>query len=521
MFEASTKTRCAVLVAAAILPLTPFPATARDLRIDHVTVVSPERSSPMRDATVLIRGDRIVSVSHRASSSDADVIDGTGLYLAPGLIDSHVHTNFLQGMNGKIEAPHPEMVRELREQVPRSFLYFGFTTLIDLISGPEQTRTWNALDPHPDLYFCGAAPIPGGYPKLYASPAEQARMFPYLIVQRGDEKSAPEGVDPATHTPEAVIAHMKADGAICVKTFYERGFGDVDEMPAPRLDTIQALVKAAHAVNMPVFIHANGTDAQEFAVQAGADIIAHGLWHWHGEQQQTELTARTTKVLDSVIKARMGWQPTMQVLHGLRDLFDPNYLSDARIKLVVPASTIDWYRSHDGQWFHDEIAEYFMPKAVLDSHDPVAQWDSVRGADSYIAPALARNASAVRYMAAHDARLLFGTDTPSAPVYTNPPGLNGWVEMHRLVDAGVTPAQIFRAATLANAEALGLKQEIGTVQPGKRANLLLMRKDPTQTIEAYDEIVTVVLRGQPHDRSALAANSAAGRVTSPDARASH
>jgi imidazolonepropionase-like amidohydrolase len=32
---------------------------------------------------------------------------------------------------------------------------------------------------------------------------------------------------------------------------------------------------------MPVFIHANGTHAQEFAVQAGADVIAHGLWHWN------------------------------------------------------------------------------------------------------------------------------------------------------------------------------------------------------------------------------------------------
>jgi imidazolonepropionase-like amidohydrolase len=57
-------------------------------------------------------------------------------------------------------------------------------------------------------------------------------------------------------------------------------------------------------------------------------------------------------------------------------------------------------------------------------------------------------------MAAHNARLLFGTDTPSAPLYTNPPGLNGWMEMHRLIEAGLTPAQVFRAATLTNAAAL-------------------------------------------------------------------
>ncbi|HME37953.1 MAG TPA: amidohydrolase family protein [Steroidobacteraceae bacterium] len=118
------------------------------------------------------------------------------------------------------------------------------------------------------------------------------------------------------------------------------------------------------------------------------------------------------------------------------------------------------------------------------------------------------------YMAEHNARVLFGTDTPSAPTYANQPGLNGWLEMHRLIDAGLTPARVFRAATLANAEALGLSREIGAVQPGMRANLLLLREDPTQTIEAYDAIVKVILHGQVLDRMELAANSTGGNASS-------
>ena len=82
--------------------------------------------------------------------------------------------------------------------------------------------------------------------------------------------------------------------------------------------------------------------------------------------------------------------------------------------------------------------------------------------------------------------------------------------MNRLGDAGLTPAQVFRAATIVNAEALGLDREIGTVQPGKRANLLLLRKDPTQSVDAYDEIVKVILRGRILDRTGLAANNTAG-----------
>jgi imidazolonepropionase-like amidohydrolase len=467
------------------------PAIAREVVIEHVTVVSPNRTAPLWDATVSIQNDRIVSVAPGPSvarSSRADqTIDATGLYLTPGLIDSHVHSN-LPGIEAPQKQKRPDVARAMREQLPRSYLYYGFTTLIDLISTPERLRDWTARDPHPDVYFCGAAPIPGGYPRdyplSYSSPAEQARQYPYMLIERGKEKEAPEGVAPAAHTPEAVVARMKADGAICVKTFYERGFTETDQWPVPRLDTIRALVAAAHAAHMPVFIHANGTDAQEFAVKAGADVIAHGMWHWNGEQQATELTPRAKGVLDSVLKAKMGWQPTMQVLYGLRDLFDPNYLADARLKFVVPPIVLDWYGSSDGKGFRDLLVANRM--AVFD-------------------PLIARNVASVGYMATHGARLLFGTDTPSAPTYANPPGLNEMMEMERLVAAGVTSEQIFRAATSSNAAALGLAREIGSVAPGKRANLLLMRADPTQSIRAYETITQVILRGRVIERSSLAA----------------
>ena len=48
----------------------------------------------------------------------------------------------------------------------------------------------------------------------------------------------------------------------------------------------------------------------------------------------------------------------------------------------------------------------------------------------------------------------------------------------------MTPLQVLRAATQSNAEILGLGKELGTVQPGKRANLLLLRSDPTQSVDA-------------------------------------
>lgn len=464
----------------------------------------------MRDVTVYVRDDKIISISRRSpprtprSSEVAEVIDGRGLYLTPGLIDSHVHTGQVHGMAPEHEQAHPDIARAAREQSPRSYLYFGFTTLIDLISAPAQIEQWNAHPVHPDIYFCGATPIVDGYPMIWAPKPERYRQFPYLLIQRGQEATAPEGIDPAAHTPEAVVSRMKADGAFCVKTFYDRG--EEDRSPVPRLDTIRALVKAAHSADMPVFIHATSTDAQEFALEAGVDIIAHGLWRWSGEPDAIALTPRVRKALDRVLKEKVGWQPTMQVGYGFRDLFDPGYLSDPQLARVLPAALIEWYRTREGQWFHDRIASSFLPKPIAETRDAGAQWEWAR---AFYRGSLAPLTNATNYMATHNARLLFATDTPSSPLYTNPPGLNGWMEMHRLIEAGLTPAEVFRAATLANAEALGLSHEIGTVQVGKRANLLLLREDPTRSIQAYDGIVKVILRGRVLDRSALAANSSA------------
>jgi imidazolonepropionase-like amidohydrolase len=483
-------------------------ARAHELRIEHVTIVSPERAVPMHDASIKVEDDRITAIVRgdfsAAPAGNVETIEGKGLYVTPGLIDSHVHTSDLPGIvNG--HAPPKEIDAAISRQIPRSYLYFGYTTLIDLISTPERIPAWSAYEAHPDLYFCGGAPIPGGYPQSnVVVEADRRALNRYMLIERGQESKAPQGMDPAAHTPAAVVARMKQDGAVCVKTFFERGFEGV-ELPVPGLDTIRELVKAAHAAHLPVLIHANSTEAQEFGVKAGVDIMAHGLWNWSGDPGASELTPRVKSALDSVLKANIGWQPTMQVIYGLRDLFDPGYLADPSLLHVTPASAIEWYRSAQGQWYHDVLVPSFLPKPVQNSADVQGQWHAVQ---ERLAPPILHDKNATHYMALHGARFLFGTDTPSSPTYANQPGLNGWREMQHMVAAGMTLPQIFRAATQTNAEVLGLSREVGTVEVGKRANLLLLRADPTQTLEAYNEIVKVVVRGRVLDREALAADHA-------------
>jgi imidazolonepropionase-like amidohydrolase len=475
-----------------------------------VTVVSPERAQPMQHAYLRIRDGRIAELSQQPLRGEM-TIDGTGRYLIPGFIDSHVHTGSVNGMTPQQEAAHPDIAAAAREQIPRSYLYFGFTTLIDLDGFPEAIAKFKAYELRPDLYFCGGAPVVDGYPTNW-DPKPQRYQRPYLIVQRGEESAAPEGVDPAAHTPEAVVDRMKADGAYCVKTFYdERSFGGTDKIAVPHVDTVRALVKAAHEAHMLVFIHALSTEAQEFAVETGVDVIAHGLSYWNGEGEATELTPRVRKVLDQIIGKGMGWQPTLQVGYGFRDLFDPQYLANPLLGDVLPAALIEWYRTPEGQQFHNQVGRSFLPESVAAS-DANARWEWVR---AFYEKSLAPQTATTNYLAMHEGKLLFGTDTPSSPLYTNPPGLNGRMEMNDLIAAGISREKLFRALTIDNARALRLDDRIGTVEPGKDANLLLLRADPLQSVEAYDSIETVFLHGQPISRAALSARNTIHTSTTP------
>jgi imidazolonepropionase-like amidohydrolase len=488
------------LVLATASPIAVF---AADLQIEHVTIISPERDSPMPDARVRVHAGRIVAISKAVAAATAPTknmitIDGTGLFLTPGLIDSHVHLGAIPGMTPEQEAAHPDIAKAARDQIPRSYLLSGFTSLIDLISTPQEMARWKSHDTVPDTYFCGGAALMDGYPMNYAPKTQRYQDWPYMLIE--PDTQAPAGIDPALHTPQAVISRMMADGAICVKTFFERGFGGVRDLPVPRVETIRKLLKAAHAAGMPVLMHANSDEAQKFGLDAGVDIMAHGLWNWNQEHAKTsELTPGIKKILDEEIAHKVGWQPTMQVLHGLADLFSTSFLSDPRLARVLPANLINWYGSSEGQWFRAE-----MSQGANEPDKSPGELERIVNEEFFTV--IDRGKQATVYMIARGGRILFGTDTPSSPTFANPPGLNEWLEMDWLKGAGETAAQIFKSATLVNARALKLDRDIGTVQVGKRANLLLLRQDPTQTIEAYAGIVKVILNGRVLDPNELAAS---------------
>ena len=128
----------------------------------------------------------------------------------------------------------------------------------------------------------------------------------------------------------------------------------------------------------------------------------------------------------------------------------------------------------------------------------------VRENRTVVWPATARRPPATWWRTV-DGLVLRAADTPSSPTYGNPPGLNGFLELQPLAAAGVPLPRLLEGATIEAARAFHLDSLYGTVEAGKVANLLLLRANPLETVEAYDAIDLVVVRGKAVDRPVLAA----------------
>jgi imidazolonepropionase-like amidohydrolase len=492
---------CTILMASAFAEAAPPPRTW----IADVTIVSPEKLDHVETGSVLIENDRIARVERKKGVKPppgVSVVSGKGQFLIPGLIDSHVHVASIPGMSFPQESANPDITQQYLRQLPRSYLYFGYTTLIDLVVVDRGVlQGFRDAPLHPDLFDCGAPLVfANGYPMMYAPTPLRFKLFPNFLYDPRQASAIPPEFKAEDQSPAAGIARVKESGGICIKTFYERGFGGQHDLPVMGPEIFADIRKAANDARLPLLVHANSYEAQKFAVDGGADVIAHGMWNWGDFDGNPELPVEVKAVLDNVVKNKIGYQPTIQVMQGLRAYFDPDYLKRPEIPKVIPQVMLDWFNSPAGKWFKATIGDKDVPDAVMFA--------------GYERGPITRVRQVVTYLAARDAKFLFGTDTPSAPTYGNLPGLNGYLEMQQLKSAGMSLAQIFKAATLSNAREFRLDSQVGTIEPGKLANLVLLKKSPLQSLEAYDSISTVWLHGTAIPRDDLAADA---RVKAPAA----
>jgi len=472
--------------------------SANRVWITDVIIVSPESLDHVGKGSVLIENGRITRVERSKKAkggAGATVVSGHGQYLIPGLIDSHVHLASIPGMAFDQSEGHQKMVQDYFQQLPRSYLYFGYTTLVDLaVVQPQVLDNFRQAPLHPDLYDCGGSlPFANGYPMSFAPPAVRFKPFPNFIYDAKQADRIPPEYKPEEHTPAADVARVKSSGGVCVKTYFERGFAGDKNLPVMGPDVLAEIRKAATQNGLVLMIHANGLEAQKFAVDGDVDVIAHGMWHWGDLDKKTELPGEIQRLLDRIVEKRIGYQPTIQVLYGEVAYFDPAYLKMDAVAKVTPNEMLAWFQSAEGKWFGKELNEDGASDATIHK-DYEQNW-------------LRRVRQVVAYLASKDANFVFGTDTPSSPTYGNLPGLNGYLEMKQLQEAGMSLAQIFRAATINNAREFKMESQLGSIEPGKIADLVLMKKSPLESVDAYDSITMVWVHGKAVPRNDLAVNS--------------
>jgi imidazolonepropionase-like amidohydrolase len=474
--------------------------------IEDVTLISPERPSPVAHVSVVIRNGRIAQIAPGlVAGPHATRIDGHDRFLIPGLIDSHVHVGDTGPLDDDAIAAHPELLQAYQAQLPRSFLAFGFTTLVDLNSAEQDRARFIAAPVHPNLYHCGSAVhVLGGYGALRPPKDAAAANAANLVYQAAQAKDWPAFLDPRDYTPARAVDRVVQAGGTCVKVFVESGFGGVFHWPVPSAETLAALRAETRRRGLVLVVHANAVESWQAALDAHADVIAHGLWHWPGDRFVSVPPAEARAVIHQAALAGVASngvhvQPTLQVIYGELSIFDRSLLDDPRFAEALPRALVAYLKGDEAQ---------AAARAMQDQYRQIFAKLQPPGSSMDIATAMsiapARVTATLRLMLQENVKLLFGSDTPSGDGgIGNPPGLNGRLELSRWAEASVPLTSILRTSTLDNAVAFGLSRDLGTIEVGKRADLLLLRADPLQSVAAYDAIDTVFLNGNPLPRASL------------------
>lgn len=489
------------------------PAVAEEIRpsastlIEDVTLISAHLAQALPNRDVLIRDGRILGITKAGTNypshdkrdgwrKESRKIDGRGKFLIPGLIDSHVHLGHNPLFDPDESQAHKALRLRYKQQLPRSYLYHGFTSLVDLDFSPERNGWLADSERTPNVYHCGrGVRVAGGYGPSFVPPEIVHKVFPNMLYEAHHQADWPTELSPADHTVDAVVQRVVQSGAVCLKTYVESGFGGIFNWSIPSPSTLAALAKSTRKNGLVFVVHANGAKDWQRAIGGGADVIAHGLWHWQGDRRTAELTLAARTAIERAVEENVAVQPTLRVVEGEKSTLNWDMTLDEQMANVLLPDIMNYLRSQKARWSQNALLNLY------DKHNPHPDFAPSDLIDVSIQRA--RDST----MAFHHAggALLFGSDTPAQDGIGNPPGLNGYLEMKSWAKAGIPLATLFKSATLDNARAFKLDADLGSIEIGKRADLLLLNSDPLKSVEAYDDIVMVFINGMAVERQALSA----------------
>lgn len=425
--------------------LVPAIAQAQDITIYGVTLIDGTAGNPVVDAWVSVEGARIQDVGTGEAPQAPIMIDGTGKYLIPGLIDAHVH---IGGGRIRGEGNLADEISARRDAaVPglHGYLYSGVTSVYD--SGnfadfifPLRSAERVGEIESPRIFATGGVvAFPGGY-----------GAGPGATVIGGVEDF------------DKLDAHLNYEPDIVKVLLDPQGRRGIPIAPVFSETLLTQIVDYVHERGTRVTVHIPSEAEARLAIAAGVDVLAH-------------LPARTA-LSDDFIKlatsTRIPMATTLAVFNNISQVAtDPGMFDSPLYRAVVPASELERQRTTERDRYMSSGMSAFFARML---------------------PGMQQ-----RLYALYEggAVLALGTDRSFAPTVHQ--------ELKLIVDSGVPEAQALRMATLNAAQYLGLEDTLGSIHPGKFADLVLLAADPTDNIANSEDIVLVIKNGQLVDRDAL------------------
>jgi imidazolonepropionase-like amidohydrolase len=401
---------------------------------------------PVSDSVVIVAGSRIRAVGNRTNMpipAGLEKINGAGKFLVPGLIDLHVHLGTRSGPK-YIAA---EYTRGRLERNLNAYLYFGVTSVRSM--GTDRQAAFDVRKAERDgqlltanLFTAGRGfTAPGGHPSQEVGD---------VVIQTNSPEEARRQVD--------TLASEQVDA---IKIF-------VDDLggTAPKIQpaVIDAILDEARKYNIPVTAHIYSLADTEHLVRAGAAGFLHMI--------------QDTEDLDEAFISR---------LRDLRIVFAP----------TLVRQELDWLYAEHPKMLDDPDVGRSVDADVIAAARQASQTSQGTPGDRLNFERAMHN---TKKLAAGGVLIGVGSDGGSTLDF---PGLMTHRELELLVEAGLSPMDVIVAATRTGSLALRKTDELGTIEPGRLADLMLVSANPLEDVRNLRKIDRVMLHGEWVDRDHL------------------
>ena len=422
-------------------------AFAEGLLIENVTLVDGTGRPSTANVSVLVE-DNLIRRVERAkirTSRDTKRLDGTGKYLMPGLMDLHIH------LQGSVEVT-PEGLREISNDRKKgiralhSYIYSGVTTVYDAGNVPDYILGLRADERDSKIVS----------PRIFAT----GGIVTYPGSHGGNEWGTL--VDSWPEAIPALDKHIERKPDIVKFTYEERGWGARPMIPILPLDLLQRLTQYYNDHGIRTTVHTSSEYRARQAIFAGVDTLTHPIIQ--GPVSDDFVRLMNAKRIPMVTTLTIGENYSRLAEH-------PEYLDQPLYRATLTKDEIKILKTERRKEYQERKWTWWMKIMTTIAQENVQKINAGGGV------------------------LVAGTDQSSGPALHR--------ELELLAAAGIPPSDIIRIATLNGAVFLGREKDLGSIEEGKIADMILLAADPTKDINNAKQILEVIKNGRVVDRSKL------------------